>query len=134
MQKTAEIKRDWILVDIAGKILGDVAGEIAKYLIGKHKPTYTPHMDGGDFVVAINATQVVVTGKKHTDKIYYNHSGFPGGMRERSFNEVMEKNPAEIIERAVKGMLPSNKLQTPRLRRLKVFATSEHTYTDKFSK
>ena len=134
MQKSAEIKRNWRLVDVGGKLLGESAGKIAALLIGKDKPTYTPHVDAGDYVVVINAKDVAVTGKKAEKKLYYNHSGYPGGMRIETFNEVIEKNPARVIEHAVKGMLPKNKLQALRMKRLRVFAQAEHTYTDEFGK
>lgn len=127
-----KVDRKWHLIDLKGRVLGDVAVEIARLLIGKHKPTYTPNVDNGDYVVAINVKGVEVTGNKASDKTYYRHSGIPGGFRQETFEEVMEKHPEKIIERAVKGMLPKNKQQTKRLRRLKAFAGSEHTYKDKF--
>jgi large subunit ribosomal protein L13 len=132
MDVPSTVKRDWILVDAKNRILGELAVEVAHKLMGKHKPTYTPHMDAGDYVVVINAAEVAVTGKKRTDKMYYNHSGFPGGLRVESFNTLMKRDPAQIISRAVKGMLPKNKLRDVRIVRLKVFPTAEHTYTDKF--
>jgi large subunit ribosomal protein L13 len=128
MQKTAEIKREWHLVDVSGKILGQVATEIAKKLIGKDKPTFTPHMDGGDYVVVLNASQVQVTGNKAEAKIYYSYSGYPGGLSERTFAELLEKNPERIIERAVYNMLPKNKLRSGRMTRLKVYPGAEHTH------
>lgn len=131
MQRPEDVKRAWHVVDAKKRILGDVAGEIATLLIGKNKPTYTPHVDGGDYVVVINAADVQVTGNKATDKMYYRHSGRPGGLKEETFNELLERDPQQVIERAVKGMLPKNKQQTPRLRRLKVFAGAEHSYQDK---
>ena len=134
MQKPAGLKREWKLVDVKGKVLGDVAPEIARMLLGKTKSTYTPHIDCGDYVIVINAKHVVVTGKKENTKMYYMHSGFPGGLRKETFAQVMEKNPARIIEHAVRGMLPKNKLLTPRMRRMKVFSEAEHTYADKFGK
>jgi len=131
MDTASSIQREWHLVDANDKILGEIAVEIAHKLMGKHKTTYTPHLDGGDYVIVINAKLVAVTGNKRKDKMYYNHSGFPGGMRTESFETVMEKDPAEIIRHAVKGMLPKNKLRDPRMNRLKVFPGAEHTYTDK---
>ena len=128
-QKPADVNRRWILIDASTAPLGRVSTEIAKYLIGKYKPTYTPHVDGGDYVVVINAKNVVVTGEKETDKIYYRHSGFPGGIKDAQLKEVREKFPERIIENAVKGMLPKNKLQAERLKRLKIFAGSEHAHT-----
>jgi large subunit ribosomal protein L13 len=128
-QKPAEVTRRWILIDASEAPLGRVATTIAKYLIGKYKPTYTPHVDGGDYVVVVNAKDTVVTGEKETDKIYYRHSGFPGGIKDAQLKEVREKFPERIIEAAVKGMLPKNKLSPERMARLRVFAGSEHTHT-----
>lgn len=128
-QKTADVSRRWILIDAAEAPLGRVATQVAKYLIGKYKPEYTPHVDGGDYVVVINAKDAVVTGNKDTDKIYYRHSGFPGGIKDATLAEVREKFPERIIEKAVKGMLPKNKLAADRMARLRVFAGSEHAHT-----
>jgi large subunit ribosomal protein L13 len=128
-QKTADVSRRWILIDAADAPLGRVSTEIAKYLIGKYKPTYTPHVDGGDYVVVINAKDVPVTGEKETDKIYYRHSGFPGGIKDAQLKEVREKFPERLIENAVKGMLPKNKLSPLRMARLRVFAGPEHDHT-----
>ena len=127
-QKPADVSRRWILIDATDATLGRVATEIAKYLIGKYKPTYTPHVDGGDYVVVINAAEVPVTGAKETDKIYYRHSGFPGGIKDAQLKDVREKFPERIIENAVKGMLPKNKLSPERMARLKIFAGSEHAH------
>lgn len=131
MQKTADIARQWHLVDAKGRVLGEVAVEVAEHLTGKIKPTYTPHMDAGDYVVVINAAEVVVTGNKEQSKVYYRHSGIPGGYREETYVELMKRSPKLVIEHAVSGMLPKNKQQSDRLRRLKVFAGAEHTYQDK---
>lgn len=128
-QKTAEINRSWYLIDAADAPLGRVATQIAKYLIGKAKPTYTPHIDNGDYVVVINAAKAVVTGEKETDKIYYRHSGFPGGIKDARLEEVREKFPERIIEHAVKGMIPKNKLSSDRMARLRIFAGAEHDHT-----
>jgi large subunit ribosomal protein L13 len=128
-QKPSEVTRRWILVDASEAPLGRVAAQIATYLIGKYKPRYTPHIDGGDYVVVINAEKAVVTGHKETDKIYYRHSGFPGGIKDATLKEVREKFPERIIENAVKGMLPKNKLAAERMKRLKVFAGSSHAHT-----
>jgi large subunit ribosomal protein L13 len=106
-----------------------VSTEIAKYLIGKYKPTYTPHIDAGDYVVVINAEKVVVTGNKELGKIYYHHSGFPGGMSDATLGEVRAKFPERIIQESVKGMIPRNKLAAERLKRLRVFAGEAHTHT-----
>lgn len=128
-QKPSEITRRWILIDASSAPLGRIATQIAKYLIGKYKTNYTPHMDGGDYVVVINAKNTVVTGDKETGKIYYRHSGFPGGIKDATLAEVREKFPERIIEAAVKGMLPKNKLADERMKRLRVFPGSEHTHT-----
>ncbi|NCU37538.1 50S ribosomal protein L13 [Candidatus Saccharibacteria bacterium] len=128
-QKTADVTRRWILIDAKDAPLGRVSTTIAKYLIGKYKPTYTPHIDGGDYVIVINAAQVPVTGNKEEDKIYYRHSGFPGGIKDAQLKEVREKFPERIIEASVKGMLPKNKLSPDRMARLKIFAGSEHAHT-----
>jgi len=128
-QKPSEINHRWILIDASSAPLGRVATAIAKYLIGKYKPTYTPHMDAGDYVVVINAAKVVVTGAKETDKKYYRHSGFPGGLSEASLGELRAKNPERIVVEAVKGMIPRNKLAAERLKRLRVFAGEDHSHT-----
>lgn len=127
-QKPSEVQRRWILIDASSAPLGRVATAAAKYLIGKYKPTYTAHIDAGDYVVIINAEKVVVTGAKETDKMYYNHSGFPGGIRSASLGELRTKNPQRIITDAIKGMLPVNKLKAERLKRLRVFVGEEHTH------
>jgi len=127
--KTADISREWYIIDAAEAPMGRVATQIANLLIGKSKPTYTPHIDNGDYVVVINAGQTVVTGAKETDKTYYRHSGFPGGIKERTVKEVRERTPERLIEAAVKGMLPKNKLSSGRMARLKIFAGAEHAHT-----
>jgi large subunit ribosomal protein L13 len=128
-QKPTEVTRRWILIDAKDAPLGRLSTEISKYLIGKYKPSYTPHIDGGDYVVVINAAETVVTGNKEDDKIYYRHSGFPGGIKDASLKEVREKFPERIIEMAVRGMLPKNKLSPDRMQRLKVFPGAEHAHT-----
>jgi len=128
-QKPSEVTRRWVLIDASEAPLGRVATVIAKHLIGKYKPSYTPHIDGGDYVVVINAKDTVVTGNKETAKVYYRHSGFPGGIKDARLEEVREKFPERIIENAVKGMLPKNKLAADRMARLRVFAGSEHDHT-----
>ena len=128
-QKPSEITRRWILIDAAEAPVGRIATQIARYLTGKYKPSYTPHMDGGDYVVVINAASSVFTGNKENDKKYYRHSGFPGGIKDATVAEVREKFPERLIEAAVKGMLPKNKLSDERMKRLRVFAGSEHTHT-----
>ena len=128
-QKTADVSREWFIVDASEAPLGRIATIVANKLIGKSKPTYTPHVDGGDYVVVINAAKTVVTGDKETGKIYYRHSGFPGGIKDATLKEVREKYPERIIEAAVKGMVPRNKLAAVRLARLKVFVGEEHAHT-----
>lgn len=128
-QKNADIQREWWLIDAGSMNLGKLAVVIADKLIGKSKPTYTPHVDNGDYVVVINAKNIQVTGNKMTDKIYYRHSGFPGGLTELKLEEVIEKDPRVAIEHAVKGMLPKNKLAAERLKRLRVFDGAEHAHT-----
>lgn len=127
-QKQSEVNHRWILIDASSAPLGRVATAVAKYLIGKYKPTYTAHIDNGDYVVVINAKNVVVTGAKETDKKYYRHSGFPGGISEKNLGQMREKFPERIIEEAVKGMIPHNKLAAERLKRLRIFAGEEHTH------
>lgn len=128
-QKPSEVNRRWILIDASSAPLGRVATAIAKYIIGKYKPTYTPHIDAGDYVVVINAEKVVVTGAKETDKKYYRHSGYPGNINETSLGEMRAKSPEKIIELAVKGMIPVNKLTAERLKRLRVFVGETHDHT-----
>lgn len=128
-QKPTEVERKWHLIDAAeAPTLGRLSAKIATLLSGKNKATFTPHTDGGDFVVVINAEKVKVTGNKEEDKMYYRHSGFPGGLKEASLKELREKNPAMIIEKAVYGMLPTNKLRNDRMKRLKVYAGAEHNH------
>ena len=129
MQKKEEVTRNWYERDAEGKILGKVAAEIAVRLMGKHKPSYTPHVDGGDFVIVTNAEKIAVTGKKLTDKKYYRHSGYPGGLKVRSLQEMLEKQPTEVIRKAVERMLPKNKLGSQMIGRLKVFVGNEHAHT-----
>lgn len=128
-QKPSEINREWHLIDATELPLGRLSTVIATLLTGKGKPTYTPHMDAGDYVVVINAKDVPVTGDKELQKIYYRHSGFPGGIKDARLEEVREKFPERIIEASVRGMLPKNKLQADRMARLKVFAGPEHAHT-----
>lgn len=128
-QKPSEVSRRWILIDASTAPVGRIATQIATYLTGKYKPTYTAHIDGGDHVVVINAKDAVFTGNKENDKKYYRHSGFPGGIKDATVAEVREKFPERLIEAAVKGMLPKNKLSSERMKRLRVFAGSEHTHT-----
>jgi len=124
--KPSEVTRKWVLVDASDHNLGRVAGTIAHYLIGKYKPSYSPHIDGGDYVVVINSDELKVAGNKETDKVYYRHSGYPGGISSATLKEVREKDSTRIIREAVKGMLPKNKLVDGRLARLKIYTGSEH--------
>ena len=126
--KPHEVQRDWYVVDASGKTLGRLATEVARRLRGKHKAEYTPHVDTGDYIVVTNAEKVSVTGRKASDKMYYSHSGFPGGIKEISFEKLQAKNPTMIIEKAVKGMLPKNPLGREMYRKLKVYAGSEHPH------
>ena len=128
-QKSAEIQREWWVIDAASLPLGKLAVVIADKLMGKSKVTYTPHIDNGDYVVVVNAKNIKVTGNKMVDKKYYRHSGFPGGLTELKLEEVIEKNPEVVIREAVKGMLPKNKLAADRLARLRVFDGAEHAHT-----
>ncbi|PID28415.1 MAG: 50S ribosomal protein L13 [Candidatus Cloacimonadota bacterium] len=127
-QKTADVDRKWYLIDAEGKTLGRVATQISRLLIGKHKPTYTPHIDGGDFIVVVNSEKVVLTGNKEKDKEYFTYSGYVGSQKFTTVAEMRERHPERIIINAVKGMLPKNKLQARRLKRLKTFVGSEHTH------
>lgn len=129
--KISDIKREWHLIDVQGRILGRVATKIAELLIGKNKPYYTSHLDCGDWVVVINAKDVKVTGKKRKQKIYYHHSGYPGGLKALTFEQIMQKDPRKIIFHAVFGMLPKNKLRKKRMKRLRVFVGEEHPYGEK---
>ena len=126
--KPAEITRKWYLVDAEGKILGRLASRIAQILSGKDKPIYTPHLDVGDFVVVINAEKVKVTGGKEEKKVYYRHSGYPGGLKERTYEELLSDRPQGIIRKAVRGMLPKNKLGRQMFKKLKVYAGSKHPH------
>ena len=128
-QKASDIQREWWIIDAKSLPLGKLAVVIADKLMGKSKVTYTPHVDNGDYVVVINAKDLKVTGEKMTDKHYYRHSGFPGGLTDLTLAEVVEKDPTLAIEQAVKGMLPKNKLQADRLARLRVFPGAEHAHT-----
>lgn len=119
---------DWYVVDATGKTLGRLASRIALMLRGKHKPEYTPHVDTGDFIIVINADKVKVTGNKTSDKIYYSHSGFPGGLKTINFEKLLAKAPSKVLEIAVKGMLPKNPLGRAMYRKLKVYAGNEHNH------
>lgn len=127
--KPQTVTRDWYVVDAADQTLGRLATELARRLRGKHKPEYTPHVDTGDYIVVINADKVRVTGNKATDKTYYRHTGFPGGLKSASFNELIDAAPERVIELAVKGMLPRNPLGRAMRKKLKVYAGTEHPHT-----
>ena len=132
--KAKEIKRNWHLIDVKGKVLGRVASEAVKLLQGKHKWNYSTHLDSGDYVVVINAKDVVVTGKKARTKIYTSYSGYPGGLKSIRFEDLLKKNPNKVFQHAVSGMLPKNKLRDRRLARLYIFSDENHLYKDKFIK
>ena len=125
----ADIKRDWFVVDASGQTLGRLATEIARRLRGKHKAEYTPHMDTGDYIVVINAKDVRVSGNKTTDKMYYHHTGFPGGIKSISFEKLIVKKPEQVIEKAVKGMLPKGPLGRDMFRKLKVYPGAQHQHS-----
>ena len=126
--KPGDVEREWFVVDATDLPLGRLASEIAQILRGKHKPTYAPHIDVGDHVIVINADQVAVTSGKSQSKIYYQHSGFPGGIKAESFEELRERRPEAIVERAVRGMLPKTKLGRQMLRKLKVYVGTDHPH------
>jgi len=126
--KASEIQRSWLLVDAQDRPLGRVASQIAKLLMGKHKPYYEPHLDTGDFVVVVNAEKVYVQPKKKLQKIYYRHSGYPGGLKATPLGEMLARKPEEVLRIAVRGMLPKNSLGRKMLRKLKIYAGSEHPH------
>ncbi len=130
--KISEIKREWHLIDVKGKILGRVSSEIAQLLMGKSKPYFVKNLDCGDYVVVLNAKEVKTTGRKEDLKTYYRHSGYPGGFKAEKLKDLRQRNPQEIIKHAVSGMIPQNKLRAQMLKKLYVFAGVEHTYKDKF--
>ena len=128
ISKPADVNRKWFVVNAEGKTLGRLSTEIARILRGKHKVTFTPHVDGGDFVVVVNADKVAVTGKKAEQKVYRHHTGYIGNLQEISYKRMLEEKPEEIITAAVRGMLPKNKLRAPMMKRLKVYAGNEHPH------
>ena len=128
MAKKSDVKRNWYVIDAAGKNLGRVATKAASVLRGKHKAIYTPHVDCGDYVIIINAEKVNLTGNKLDQKMYYNHSGYPGGLRERNAKEMIENYPEEMMERAIKGMLPKGRLGRAMAKKLFVYRGSEHKH------
>ncbi len=126
--KREELDHKWYLVNAEGKVLGRLSTEVAKILKGKNKPTYTPHLDTGDFVIVVNAGKVTLTGKKMKDKIYYHHTGYPGGIKEMNAEKLLAKKPTEMIRMAVKGMLPKTSLGRQMLRKLKIYAGPNHPH------
>ncbi|MBG23624.1 MAG: 50S ribosomal protein L13 [Idiomarinaceae bacterium] len=126
--KPETVQRDWYVIDAEGKTLGRLATEVARRLRGKHKPEYTPHVDTGDYIIIVNAEKVAVTGRKAQDKMYYSHSGYPGGIKEINFEKLIAKKPEMVIQKAVKGMLPRGPLGRAMFRKLKVYAGTEHNH------
>ena len=129
MLRKEDVQRDWYVVDATGKTLGRLASEIAKILIGKHKPNYTPHVDNGDFVIVVNAEKIHVTGKKLEKKIYYKHTGYMGHLKETTLKEMLQKKPEEVIRLAVRGMLPKNRLGRQQITKLKVYRGADHPHS-----
>ena len=127
--KKESVTREWYVVDATGKTLGRLSTEIANRLRGKHKPEFTPHVDTGDYIVVVNAEKVKVTGNKTTDKVYHHHTGYPGGIKSITFEQLIDKAPERIIEKAVKGMMPKNKLSQSMMTKLKIYAGSEHPHS-----
>jgi len=127
--KPHEVKREWFVVDASDKVLGRLAAEIAHLLRGKHKPEFTPHVDTGDYIVVVNVDKLRVTGAKAQDKIYYRHTTYPGGIRERTFTELQQQFPERVLEKAVKGMLPKGPLGYAMIKKLKVYSGSEHPHS-----
>jgi len=127
--KQDELQRDWLLIDAEDKVLGRLAAKVSYLLLGKHKPGFAYHMDGGDFVVIINAEKIKVTGNKYEDKKYYRHTGYPGGIKETNLKQMMESKPERVLEKAIKGMLPHTKLGRALFRKLKVYAGSNHPHS-----
>jgi len=123
-----DLTREWFCVDAAGQTLGRIATEIARILRGKHKPIFTPHVDTGDYVIVVNAEKIKLTGKKLSDKMYYHHTGYPGGIKSTNALNLLEKDPTALVTKAVKGMMPKNQLNRDALRKLKVYAGSEHPH------
>ncbi|GAM10984.1 50S ribosomal protein L13 [Geobacter sp. OR-1] len=128
LPNSEEVNRDWYLFDADNQVLGRIATQIANILRGKNKPTFTPSVDTGDFVIVVNAEKILLTGAKYDDKIYYSHSGFPGGIKSISAGKLLQKKPEDVIRKAVKGMLPKNKLARHMLSKLKIYAGTEHPH------
>lgn len=127
--KKEDINPKWYIVDANGEILGRLASKIATIIRGKHKPTFTPHVDTGDYVIVINAKKVRLTGKKLKDKVYYHHTGFPGGIRKISAEKLLQKKPTEVLKKAIKGMLPKNSLGRQILKKAKIYASADHPHS-----
>ena len=132
--KPSDIKRNWFVVDLEGKVLGRAATEIARVLRGKHKPIYTPSVDAGDFVIVLNADKIKLTGNKMADKVYYHHTGYPGGIRSISAEKLLAKKPDELIKKAVRGMLPKNKLGRQMIKKLKIYSGADHPHAAQLPK
>ena len=132
--KESEVTRNWHFIDAKGKILGRMSTDIARFLMGKHKKTYSAHMDSGDYVVVVHAEGVALTGNKMSQKVYRSHSGYPGGFKEIKIEKLLKERPARVIEHAVSGMLPDNRLKDKRMKRLKIFEGEKHPYADKLKK
>jgi large subunit ribosomal protein L13 len=128
MARPLEVERKWHVIDAEGQTLGRLATEIARLLRGKNKPQYTPHVDTGDFVVVVNAEKIVVTGRKAEQKVYYRHTGYPGGLKETSYETMLERKPTEILRKAVRGMMPRTRLGRQQFRKLKIYAGPEHPH------
>ena len=128
MAKKEEVQRDWYVIDASGKPLGRLATKIAMILRGKHKPIYTPHVDTGDYVIVVNADKVILTGKKMDDKMYYHHTGYPGGIKTQNFRTLINKNPEKVVYKAVWGMLPHNALGRKMIKKLKIYAGEKHPH------
>ena len=126
--KAADIKREWHVIDASGQVLGRLATQVAHWLMGKHKPMFTPNLDTGDYVIVINADKVQVTGNKAKQKVYYRHSGYPGGLKSITFEKMMQTHPTRVIEHAVKGMLPRNRLGAKMMKKLRVYAGDAHPH------
>jgi large subunit ribosomal protein L13 len=132
--KLSDIKRNWFVVDLEGKVLGRAATEIARVLRGKHKPIYTPSVDAGDFVIVLNADKIKLTGNKMADKVYYHHTGYPGGIRSITAEKLLAKKPDELIKKAVRGMLPKNKLGRQMIKKLKIYSGADHPHAAQLPK
>lgn len=129
-----DVKRDWYIVDADGKVLGRLASRVASILRGKHKPIFTPHVDTGDYVIIVNASKIRVTGPKMEDKMYYHHTGYPGGLRSKSLGKFLKEKPGELMRRSIRGMLPKNKLGRAMLKKLKVYSGPEHPHAAQMPK